>query len=241
MLEDLPGYRRRIIVTPGASTVTAALEDDIHAMAVTLHHAGGVITSVEAQVHRVPWTTCPGAPAVLVATFTGVALGDAAKRGEKKANCTHLHDLAVLAAAHALDDGITLFEILSCDPVGGLVTAELRRNGATVLRMAHRDHAMVEPAAIAGAPLFALRAWIDTLDEQAAEAARLLQWGTIVAHGRTYPMDLQSDATKMPASCYSFQPGLREVAQRVGRIEDFSEAGARLPLAGFNGVEFAAG
>jgi len=110
-LDALPGFRRRFRVTPSEGSVIAAVEDDYHCMAVTLRHDGTRVTGVESVMERVPWTTCPGAPAVLAATFTGVALTDVAARGEKKTNCTHLHDLAVLAAAHAADDEPILYDL----------------------------------------------------------------------------------------------------------------------------------
>ena len=180
-LDALPGFRRRFRVTPSEGAVIAAVEDDYHCMAVTLRHDGTRITSVESVMERVPWTTCPGAPAVLAATFTGVALADVAARGEKKTNCTHLHDLAVLAAAHAADHDPTRYDIVACDPVDGLAVAEIRRNGAVLLQVAHRQHIMDAPAAITGLSLLKLRAWIDSLEDPQREAARLLQWGAILA------------------------------------------------------------
>ena len=82
-IENLPGFRRRFLVTPAPDRVTAAVEDDYHCMAVTLHHDGASVASVDATMDRAPWTTCPGAPVVLAATFTGVALAEVARRGEK--------------------------------------------------------------------------------------------------------------------------------------------------------------
>jgi len=66
-VQDLPGYRRRIRIEPRTSAeggaVLAMLEDDMHCMAVTLRHEGGVVTAVEPVMERAPWTTCPGAGA----------------------------------------------------------------------------------------------------------------------------------------------------------------------------------
>ncbi len=238
MLELLPGFRRRFLVTPLPGRVTAAVEDDYHSMAVILHHDGARITDVESIMERVPWTTCPGAPAVLQATFTGVALADVAARGEKKANCTHLHDLAVLAAAHADDEAPTRYEILACDPVEeDLAVAEIRRDGEPLLQWAHRRHVMVAPAKMAGQSLMKLRPWIDALDQPEREAARLLQWGTILANGRLIPMERQSTATRVPPNCFTFQPENAVKAQRVGRVIDFT-AEALVPLDHFDGAAY---
>jgi hypothetical protein len=236
-LNELPGFRRRFLVTPGPNAVTAAVEDDYHCMAVTLHHDGAVIGAVEPVMDRAPWTTCPGAPAVLRQTFEGVALAEAATRGEKQANCTHLHDLATLAAAHAGDAEATCYDILVSDAVDGLNTAEIHRDGTTMLRFEHRDDVLVSPEGAAGLHLFKLKPWIQTLDPATAEAARLLQWASLIAHGRAIPLERQSDATRMPPNCFTFQPDRAAVAKRVGRIIDFS-SGEAAPLDHFDGAHF---
>lgn len=236
-VDALPGFRRRFVVSPAPDRVIAAVEDDYHCMVVTLHHDGAVVTAVDAVMDRAPWTTCPGAPAVLGATFTGVALAEVAARGEKQANCTHLHDLALLAAAHAGDATPMRYDILVCDPVEGLITAEIRRDGQTIHRIVHRDDIVAEPAVIAGLSLFKLRDWIGGLDGLEREAARLLQWGAILAHGRLIPMERQSDASRMPPNCYTFQPEMKVHALRVGEVIDFT-AVDRQPLDHFDGAGF---
>ena len=237
-LDALPGFRRRLRVTPSAGQVIAALEDDYHCMAVTLRHDGTVITYVESVMERVPWTTCPGAPAVLAASFTGVALADVAARGEKKANCTHLHDLTVLAAAHIADTDPTLYDIVTCDPIDGLAIAEIRRNGVALLQVAHRNHVMEAPAAIAGLSIMQLRDWIEGLDGPQREAAKLLQWGAILANGRLIPMERQSTASRVPPNCFTFQPDNAAKAVRVGKVIDFTAA-PLVPLDHFDGASFA--
>lgn len=237
-LDRAPKFWRRFIVTPLATRVTAAVEDDWHCMAVTLHHDGTMITGVEPVMDRAPWTTCPGAPAVLAATFAGVALAEVAKRGMKQANCTHLHDLALLAAAHSGDAGPSTFDLFASDPVDGVVVAELHRDGVQMIRIEHYNDTVTSPAEVAGVSLFKLREWIASLPKPKREAARLLQWGTIMAHGRTTPMERQSDASKMPPNCYTFQPERAAVAKRVGRIADFNNGA--VPLAHFDGERFSA-
>jgi Protein of unknown function (DUF2889) len=236
-LDDVPGFRRRFLVVPQTRQVTAAVEDDYHCMAVTLHHDRVTVTEAAGIMQRMPWTTCPGAPAVLKATFEGVELAEVAGRGAKQANCTHLHDLAVLAAAHAFDVGNTGYEILVCDPMDGLVTAEIRRDGVAIHRIEHRDNIVTTPEAIAGVSVFKLRGWIESLDGLEKEAARLLQWGTILAHGRTTPMERQSDASRMPPNCFTFQPENAVNAIRVGEVIDFSTS-QREPLSYFDGGTF---
>jgi hypothetical protein len=224
-------------VTPSVGQVTAAVEDDFHGMAVTLHHDGTTISSVDAVMDRAPWTTCPGAAAVLKNTFEGEILKNASARGEKRANCTHLHDLAVLAAAHAGDEGPTIYDILVSDSVDGLVAAEIRRGGTTVHRIECRDDVVLSPPQLAGASLFKLRGWVESLDGLDRESARLLQWGAILAHGRSIPLEDQSDAGRMPPNCYTFQPDRAKIASRVGGMLDFS-ANDHQPLKYFDGQIF---
>lgn len=233
-LDDLPGFRRRFIVTPSAGRVTSEVEDDYHCMRVTLRHDGKLVTKVEAVVARAPWTTCPAAPAELERTFTGVTLDRFAFRGEKPSNCTHLHDLAVMAAAHAHDGAPFVYDILVCDPIDGRREAELRRNGKPAMRWTLEGHTIVAPEEIAGTSLFKLNPWIETLDPAGREAARVLRWGTLIAGGRQIPLEQQSDATRMPPNCYTFQPERAVVAKRVGKIREFSD-GTAVPLDGHAG------
>lgn len=227
-LDRLPGFRRRFIITPAIDWISCAVEDDYHCMSVTIRRAGGIAVAVEPVLERAPWTTCPGAVAQLIQTFTGVALDAFAARGEKSANCTHLHDLAVLAAAHAQDDQPLTYDILVSDPIDGRRHAELRRDGEAVLGWIHENGRFLEPPDLAGITLDRMRPWIDSLEPALREPAKLLRWGTLLANGRTIPMDRQSDASRMPVgNCYSFQPHIVGGARRVGEIRDFSTGAAQ--------------
>ena len=231
-VEDLPGYRRRILIQPEKGAVLAMLEDDIHCMAVILRHDGEKVLAVEAVTERMPWDTCPGAAAKLVETFRGQQLAEVNARREKKANCTHLHDMAVLAAAHAQDATPVAYDLFASDPRNGERILEVRRDGRTVHRWVEQDGALIAPAAIAGRTLLTLRGWIDSLVGLEQEAARLLQWASLVAHGRTMPLEDQSRAADLPPNCYTFQPERAAMARRVGERFDFSD-GSRVPLEGF--------
>jgi hypothetical protein len=238
-LAELPGYRRSFLVTPGKDRVTTGLEDDYHCMAVTLVHDGQTVTAVEPVMERAPWTTCPGAPLKLKETFTGVALADVAARGEKQFNCTHLHDLAVLGAAHWDDIAPTRYDIFVSDRGSdGRNSAEVFRDGTRIHHWEMENaFTMIVPEAVAGQNILKLRGWIETLPPAEKEAAKLLQWGAIVAHGRAIPIAQQSDASKIPPNCYTFQPENAKNAVRVGKILDFS-AGDGLPLDHFDGAHF---
>lgn len=226
-IDHSPGFRRRVRVTAGAGWVCSELEDDYHCMAVTLRHAQGIVHAVEPVLQRAPWTTCPGAVDQLQATFGGQALQAFAARGDKTQNCTHLHDLALLAAAHAQRAEPLVYDIRVSDPVAGRRAAEILRDGQRLLGWIEQDGCIAEPAALEGLRLDQLKPWIDRLEPPLQEAARLLRWGAVIAHGRVIPMDRQSDARRMPPNCYSFQPKRAAVARRVGEVRDFSQGTAQ--------------
>lgn len=230
-VQSLPGYRRRILIEPRPGAVAAMLEDDIHCLAVILRHDGERVTAVEPDTARMPWTTCPGAAAKLVETFSALPLTEVTARREKKQNCTHLHDLAVLAAAHAHDMAPLEYRISASDPVDGWRVLELTVSDGRHMRWEEQDGLLTAPESARGVPVMLLRDWISALPEEEQEAARVLQWASLVAHGRTMPLEEQSDAAALPANCYTFQPERAVLADRVGERFDFSETG-REPLAG---------
>lgn len=217
-------------MTAGPGWVRSDLEDDFHHMHVTLRHAGGVVTAVEPVMERWPWTTCPLAGEELQRTFTGARLEDVPKLGDKTQHCTHLYDLALLAAAHAGDGAPVQYDVLVSDPVEGRQRAELRRNGVAEFSwVLERRGRFVEPPELAGGSLYDLKAWLENLPPDLQEAGRVLRWGAMVAHGRILPLSEQSDATVMQPRCFTFQPRNAVKATRIGEIKDFS-AGAHAPL-----------
>ena len=230
---SLPGYRRRIRVEPAGRAVLAMLEDDMHCMAVILRHDGEEVTIVEPFPERMPWDACPGAASKLVETFAGLPLAEITARRDKKQNCTHLHDLAVIAAAHAGDEAGFTYDICASDPVDGVRILEIRRDGDLLHHWTEKDGRLAAPEELAGQSLMSMREWIAKLDGTSREAARLLQWGSLVAHGRTMPDEAQSRATELPPNCYTFQPERAVHANRVGDRFDFSD-GTRVPLAVFD-------
>ena len=228
-VDTRPGFRRRVVVAMRVGAVAAMLEDDMHCLSVILRHHAGYVTAVEPTFARAPWTTCPGAAEKLIETFVGQPLAEVNARREKKANCTHFHDLAVLAAAHAGGTGNFTYDIIATDPVAGLRSIELRRDGVLIHDWREQDRVLTAPPEIAGLTLLTLRDWIAALDGMEQEAARLLQWSAIVATGRTLPLAQQSDASAMPANCYTFQPERAVHARLVGVRRDFSD-GSEMPL-----------
>ena len=152
------------------------VEDDIHCMAVTLRHDGERVLKVEPVTERMPWNTCPGAAAKLVETFEGLRLEEVTARRDKKQNCTHLHDMAVLAAAHAHDSAGFSYDIYATDPVDGTRILEICRDGQSLHRWTEQGGILTDPPELSGMTLLGLRDWIATQEGARQEAARVLQW-----------------------------------------------------------------
>jgi hypothetical protein len=222
-----PGFTRRIRITPAPGYVLSEVEDDYHHMSVAIHHDKEIAHTVNAVLTRAPWSTCPGAVGKCEQTFTGVALNAFSQRKDKSFNCTHLFDLALLAAAHAFDDIPLVYDVFVSDPIDGKRRAGIFRNGEFVLGWSDTNYKIVEPLELAGTKLNDMRSWIDALDPAQQEAARVLRWVSMIAHGRIIPMSKQSDASRMPPSCYTFQPERAAIATRIGRIMDFSDGSAQ--------------
>ncbi|MFC6621682.1 DUF2889 domain-containing protein [Novosphingobium panipatense] len=225
----LPGYRRTIRIEPGEGRVRAMLEDDLHAMAVQLWHARGVVTNVVPVMDRAPWTPCPGAQRVLIDTFTGLPLHQVSARFERQANCTHLHDLAVLAAAHAGDASPTEYRIAVTDLLEGERLLEIRHEGQTIHQWREREGVLAAPTELAGLSLLTLRDWIARLQGRPQEAARLLQWAGLVGHSRAMGMEERHAALLQRPSCYTMQPEHAVHAAPLAPDIDFS-VGDREPL-----------
>lgn len=232
----LPGFRRKFRVTPIVGKVCAEVEDDFHCMSVIVHHDGESVLAVEPNMRRAPWTTCPGAEKKLQQTFSGVALKEFSRQGEKKLNCTHLYDLALLAAVHAGDEAAFTYEIYVSDPVEGYRKAEIYQRGEFVLGWTTTGMEIVAPDTLSGVGLASMRECIANMPAELQEPAKLLQWANMIANGRLIPMSEQSDASRMPASCYTFQPERAIVADRVGEIKEFSTGGV-MPLDGYEAFQ----
>jgi hypothetical protein len=229
--EQVPGYRRRVVIEPAQGSVTAELEDDYHRMWVTLRHDGEVITNVESGMPRSPWTTCEGAMAALVDTFLGRRLDDPSVKRAKPLNCTHLYDLATFCAGHAGESGRVTYEIFTSDPVDGRVVTRLYRDGEHMFDWTLEKGRFVTPEAVAGKGLTGIGEWLDSLPPREQEAARILRWASMVAGGRgiEMPTGMVGADIGMIGSCHTFQPGRAEEARRKpGASVDFSHGAGPL-------------
>ena len=233
-------YRRRIRLCSTRGGVVADLEDDFHRFRVMLEHDGHRLTRVRGEARRYPWSACPGATEPLKA-LAGMALSPdcraVADHADPRTNCTHLFDLAGLAAAHAAAGrSRRQYDVEVPDRKEGRTSPRLQRDGAPRLAWELDDHEIREPAPFAGRSLSG-RAFLEwaraELSEDLAEAACVLRRASYIAIGRSTPLDRIRQAKvflpRIQGSCHTFTPGIAETATRVvGSTLDFSDAPERL-------------
>ena len=235
-----PGLWRRIVLAPRPGHITAALEDDLHRFHIRLHHAAGAITAIESEARRHPWSGCAGAPGFLGAELAGKTLADVAALPAPE-HCTHLRDLAVLAAAHANDPHDTRLDMRVADRLEGRTVATLDVNDEIALAWLLDDTVIQSPAHLAGRDLRALSRWQADLTPADAERAHLLRRAVFVLGGRQFnPPPGQTTADMGPGRmgvCYNYQMPQAATSHRPETWKhDFSLSGDT-PLAGFDPEE----
>jgi hypothetical protein len=209
-------FRRRLRLIAEAGQVRAGLEDTNHAMRLVLWHDGERVTDVGSSMMRIPMSTCTGAAAPLRA-FVGVALAPYPLRPSAavnpRANCTHLHHLALLAIAHARRAGTRQYDIEIPDEHPDPVWSTVRRDGLEVHRWRTFDGRLVAPEAIAGLPMregFARWA-AERFEGDNLEAAFVLGNAYVVSFARRYDTEAWAGERAvshghMVGRCFSYQP-----------------------------------
>lgn len=228
-----PGLWRRILLQPGSGWIGGALEDDMHRFHIRLDHAQGRITRVTAKAVRHPWSACPGATGFIAKELTGALLEDVARRDPAQ-HCTHLLDLAIVAAAHAGDTAPTRFDMQVPDRVDGRTTATLSENGVEKLRWQLEDTAIVGT----DRDLRQLSKWKRELPPREAEWATLLRRAVFVSGARQYiaPTLQQTAALNVGRMgvCFNYQLPQAEHSTRTPNWhQDFSVSGIE-PLQGLD-------
>lgn len=231
MAKAFTGYRRRIRIEPAPGRIDVEMEDDCHHFGVTLIHDGETIERVDTREPRHPWTTCPLAGSHLRERMAGVKLAEAADVESQRQHCTHMYDLFVLGARHALDAASTFYDIRVEDPVAGVQLAELDRDAETLLRWRANDPS--GQGGIPGGSFRAMEDWSRTLPDAMQEPARMLRRGMLVSGGRNIDFPVgRSAAALLPmlsGVCFTFQPETAPNALRVaGTLRDFSHHPERM-------------
>lgn len=226
------------MVTSEPGVVEGGLEDDFHHFEVTVRHRGDVVTQVDANPRRWPWTACPAAGNQLHA-LEGMALSPrctaVARVADPRWNCTHQFDLAGLCVAHAgRGDERRQYDIEIPPVVGGVTHPRLSRDGELVhtwtLAWQGGTRRLIDSPPFDDAPWQGgFIRWADEhLDPLGAEAAIVLRRACEIALGRGMDLEAYGSAAELgPYSagiCYAQQPSISPVAFRTtGTIRDFAD------------------
>jgi hypothetical protein len=226
-------FRRRVRIMVAARQVNVDLEDSNHAFRLVLRHDGERITAIEPEAVRHPFTTCPDASGYLQA-LVGQPLDappDVRRMFETRVSCTHLTDMTVLALAHVRDDGLVrVFDIAVDDERDGRQRARISCDGGKVHDWTVAQHAILEPAALAGRTMIqGFHAWArQAFAGMPLEAATALQRGYFVAQARRYltvpEREYPAIGDGLPEGvCYSYSsPAVQRALRIEGSKRDFT-------------------
>ncbi|OYU99630.1 MAG: hypothetical protein CFE45_12225 [Burkholderiales bacterium PBB5] len=228
------GFRRRIrlqtlLDAADGPQVRAALEDDFHHFRLAMQaDALGRVQAVQASAPRHPYSLCPAAAGELQ-QLCGLPLPGRAQalvaQADARQHCTHLLDLAGLAAAtmqQRLD--ARQYDIWVPTRMAGHTEAKLWRDGQPLLRWAVQDDTLTGPAPYIGVGLRqGLARWAaQNLGADEAEAALVLRRCVMISLGRSKPLDEQVHAAPT-GLCFAQQPQRATLALRQrGSTWDFS-------------------
>lgn len=230
-----PGvYRRHVCLRVGAGVVHADMEDDSHRFGVILHHDGARVTAVAGRAIRTPWSLCRGALDVLQ-RLVGMPLAPsplaASAYSDQKQQCTHLFDLAALAACHAARGGAGRDYRVDAPwyEIDAPRTLVLYRDGEVVLEWTLQGNTIVAPEPYASIGVKSLLQWAvqQSADPDALEALFILRRAVLISGSRTLDLDVLATAAQTGhgiGACYVHQPARIALAQRnVGSSRDFTD------------------
>lgn len=234
-------YRRAIRLEAESGIVRGELADDFHHFAVTLRHDGERVTAIEGEPVRVPWTTCPGALAPLrrmQGILLDLSLREVTRHTPARAQCTHWHDLACLAIAHAgrferADAPLRRYDFAMPDRVERTTRCTLLRDGEPVtawrvtgMQIAEADDPALEGLRIGTRPF---REALALSTGDAFEARWVLQRAFFIGLGRQHDFEAMQTATEFAThvggACHTYSDAHMHEAQRhAGTVRDFSDA-----------------
>jgi hypothetical protein len=235
-------YRRKSIAVANEFETVAAMEDDFHHFAVRLRHDGTHVTELHGEAVRFPWSTCPGAVAILdklIGSPIRPSADDPGLKTHITEHCTHLYDVAKFAIAQSARGGRRQYDIVIPDPVGGYTEGDLSRDGVHLLHWAVQDRVITSPPKFAGHQLAGRAVWPDgsIKDADALEAAMMLRRALVIFRGRMSEYPEVTSADQVPGgfgSCFTYLPENASHGRWVMDEKNYTSSPAPL-LAEFDG------
>jgi hypothetical protein len=229
-------YRRKSIAVAGEFETTAAMEDDFHHFAVRLRHDGTHVTEVTGEAVRFPWSTCPGAVAILdrlIGTPIRPSAADPGPKTHVTEHCTHLYDVAKFAIAQSARGGRRQYDIVIPDPVNGCTEGDLSRDGVHLLHWTVQNRIVGTPTELAGHNLEGRAMWPEgyVADADALEAALMLRRALVIFRGRMPEVPTIKRADQVPGgfgTCFAYQP--ENASSGVWVIDEKNYTASSAPL-----------
>ena len=226
--------RRRVRLIARTGVVQCGVEDAYHSFRLSLHHDGRRVTEIRPTFLRVPLSTCPSAD-VPLRGFVGLALDTPWRtlvaKENPRAHCTHLHDLAMLAMAHAQRGGTRTYDIAVPDEHPEPVWSTVHRDGVEVLRWRTWRGKILAPTELEGRPLLrGFSAWANTtFSGDQLEAALVMHKGYFVSRARSWDVEAGAGLPiasheMMRGACHSYsEPQMSRAIRNRGTTIDTSD------------------
>jgi len=241
-------FRRRIrLLREGDAhrgLVHGALEDCNHGFQSTVFYEQGKITEIKPQFMRIPFTTCDGAYKPLqnlIGANTASTPAELLSIAPPLSNCTHLHDLTLLAIAHTQRKEITSqYDVEVTDAIDGVSQLRVWRsvNDANKKLMHHwqsANYLLTSPPELKDKPLFVgFSRWAnERFRDIENEAAFVLQKGNLVSIGRMLDVDAMKGSRAKDendrVACFTYSPENSANAYRIGKtVRDFTNTEEQL-------------
>jgi len=232
-------FNRRIHIVKKDNTLFGALEDCNHGFKVTIHHDGKVVTDIQPEFMRVPFTTCDSADKPireLIGASLNSSLKDLLQHAEPVKNCTHLYDLCcwTILQSQYPETEIT-YDVLVGDAVEGVSDLSVARNGKVLHQWQAKNGELISPENLQGKPLFVgFYHWVnEAFSGLELEAALVLQKGNLVSVGRMLDVDGMAGGRASDEhdrnACHTYSPENRDEAIRIANTtRDFTNAPEKL-------------
>jgi hypothetical protein len=241
-------FRRRIrLIREGnahSGNVQGALEDCNHGFRSTVFYVNDKVTDIRPEFMRIPFTTCDGAYKPLQSLVGASAESTPAELlalAPPLSNCTHLHDLTLLAIAHTQrKEKIVQYDVEVTDAIDGFSELRVWRttdhdNKKLMHHWQSSNYKISSPPELKENPLFmGFSRWAnETFSGIDNEAAFVLQKGNLVSIGRMLDVNAMEGSRAKDENdriaCFTYSPENSAHGYRIGRtVRDFTNTEEQL-------------